>query len=153
VNTPQESVAETLRQVIHGRDFDAVAKTLKTISNESATTLLPHCPYTIATNVSHAEQWQRSWLHKLMGLPTFDVWKHGKDFPVVTPNEWPHVREGFLKGLEDALSIAETVPFVHHMADDVKAMQTLNRIAVHGAYHIGQVRLLKRMLWASRKQD
>ena len=149
MNSAQESVAETLRQVLNGRDFEVPAVMLKSLKGTKATAVPPGCPYSIATNVAHAEQWQRSWLHQLKGLPKFDVWKDSKDFPEIAPEDWPQVRNAFISGLEDALAIAESQPFAHHARSDDAAIKKLNQIAVHGAYHIGQVKLLKRILWTS----
>jgi hypothetical protein len=149
--TAQQAVAETLRQLVHGKDFEPPSKLLGSIKSEQAVAIAPGCPYSIATNISHAEQWQRSWLHSLKKLPRFDVWKDGKDFPVVPPQDWDAVREAFLSGLNDALALAEGSPFAHQMRSEEAALRKLNQIAIHGAYHIGQVRLLKRILWATRQ--
>ena len=147
----QEAVTETLRQVVQGKDFEPASKLLASLTNEQAVKVPAGCPYSIATNVAHAEQWQRSWLHQLKGLPPFKVWTDAKDFPAVKAAQWPAVRKRFIKGLEDALAIAESKPFKHNLRDDAAAIRKLNQIAVHGAYHIGQVKLLKRILWATRK--
>jgi len=150
METAAPAVAETLRQLLNGLDFDSPSKMLTSVTNAKAVKIPAGCPYSIATNVAHAEQWQRSWLHRLKGLPPFDVWKEAKDFPIVAARDWPSVRQAFLDGLQDALTIAEADPFVHHLTEDAQAIRKLNQIAVHGAYHIGQVKLLKRILWATR---
>jgi hypothetical protein len=146
MTTAQEAVAETLRQVLFGRDFRPAGELLESIKPEIAVAAPPGAPYSIATNVAHAEQWQRQWLHTLKGLPPFKIWGNVKDFPLVDADEWPAVSKRFVDGLIDALTIAESQPFHHHMRGDEAAIRKLNQIAVHGAYHIGQVVLLKRLL-------
>lgn len=122
------------------------AKMLATVSAKNAVVVPPGCPYSIATNVAHAEVWQRLWLARLQGLRRPKIWKEEPDFPVVPPERWPEVRQAFLDGLETALRIAGAEPFAHQMESDEAAYRTLNQIAVHGAYHVGQIRLLKRIL-------
>src|SRR4051812_19146114 len=95
------SIAETLRQVVEGGDFDPPAKILKSVTAENAVLKPPGCPYSIATNVAHAEQWQRSWLNRLKGMPRFDVYKEAKDFPIIAAADWPAVRAAFVDGLVD----------------------------------------------------
>src|SRR5205814_2169657 len=113
MTSAQEALIETLRQVVLGRDFEPASSMLKSVSNDKAVRVPSGCPYSIATNVAHAEQWQRSWLHKVKGLPPFDVWKDAKDFPLIEADQWPAVRDGFIDGLHQALQIAEASPFNH----------------------------------------
>ena len=129
---------EAIRQLIEGLDFDRPDKLLTNISADSAARVLPGAPYSIATNVAHADIWQRVWLHQLEGKPKFNPFP---DFPVVPPEMWPSVRAQFLENLNRALVIASDVP-----PDDAKRQTKLLKFAVHGAYHMGQVKLLKRML-------
>ncbi|MGV3616574.1 MAG: DinB family protein [Fimbriimonas sp.] len=137
-------VAETLRQVVEGDDFSSPGGLLRSIKASVAVVVPPGCPYSIATNVKHALLWQDLWLCRLRGERLPQVIP-GKDFPEVTEAEWPEVRRRFVEGLDEALAIARRDPFTHGAKDDDLAVRTLLKIANHGAYHLGQVQLLKRM--------
>lgn len=137
--------AEALRQVVEGHDFSSPRGLLRSIKADMAVTIPPGTPYSIATNVAHAQIWQNVWLCRLRGekLPRVLM---GKDFPVVSAKDWPTVRREFCEGLEEAFAIACREPFAHGAKDDETAIRNLFKIANHGSYHIGQIALLKRML-------
>lgn len=146
------AAAEALRQIIEGDDFSTPAGLLRSIRAEMAVAVVPGSPYSIATNVEHARIWQDLWLCRLRGekIPRVD---YGKDFPEVAPKEWPKIRSAFIEGLSEAHAIACRAPFEHGAADDATAIRTLLKIANHGAYHIGQVVLLKRLLRGSQSTE
>jgi hypothetical protein len=148
----QAILAELLRQMVEGADFDTASAMLKSVNGQKAVLVPLNCPYSIATNIAHAEQWQRSWLNPMKGLPPFDVYKHGKDFPIIKPEEWPAVRQRFIDGLDDAYRFATSEPFAHHAKDDASAQRRLMKTALHGSYHLGQVKLLKRIISAQTKK-
>ena len=134
------SAHAALRQVIEGRDFDPPATLLSNISAANAVRVLPGAPYSIATNIAHADIWQCVWLCQLEGKPKFNPFP---DFPIVAKEDWPTVRAAFLENLQRAYAIAAEVS-----DDDEKLTAKLLKFAVHGSYHLGQVKLLKRMLRA-----
>ncbi|RYG26378.1 DinB family protein [bacterium] len=125
-------VAETLRQIRDGRDFSP-PKAILRISAERAVLRGPAWPYSIADNVAHTVYWQDLWLARLRGSKINAVM--GEDWPTVMPEGWSETRERFLRGLDEAIAIAEAGGEVH----------TLARIAHHNAYHVGQWALLKRL--------
>ena len=127
-----EGVAETLRQIRDGRDFSSPRAILR-ISAERAVLRLPGWPYSIADNVAHTVYWQDLWLARLRGTKIQAVM--GEDWPKVAPERWVEFRERFLRGLDEAIEIAEAGGEV----------STLARIAHHNAYHVGQWALLKRL--------
>jgi len=139
------TVAETLRQIIDGEDFNPPAKMLK-ISAKRACEVPPGAPYSIATNVWHADYWNRLWLARLRGekIESKNIW--AADWHVPAEKEWEEIRRRFLANLDEARRIASAQPFVHAMDSDDKALDRLHRIAAHTAYHVGQIALLKRML-------
>ena len=139
------AAAEALRQIIEGDDFATPAGLLKSINSELAVRMPVGFAYSIATYVEHARIWQDLWLSQLRGENPARV-DYGKDFPCVSAEDWPKVRKDFIKGLLDAHAIALRNPFLHGAADDAKAVRTLLKIANHGAYHLGQIALLKRLL-------
>ena len=141
----KEIAVEALRQLIEGEDFASPRGLLKSIDAELATKVSDSVPYSIATNVKHASIWQDHWLGQITGRKAGRI-AYGKDFPPVTAEEWPDVRRDFLNGLEIALEIAKRDPFAHQLASDSEAVCLLMKIVNHGAYHMGQFSLLKRML-------
>ena len=118
---------------------------LRNIKAEDSARLPPGFKYSIITLVEHTHFWQRIWLGSLTGSKRPDVMK---DWRVPAVEEWQEVRKAFLEGLEQAMSIAEAEPFVHKKKSDETAVDALLKIAVHDAYHIGQIVLLKRAVKA-----
>lgn len=131
-------VAESLRQIVEGEDFSTPAGLLRSIKAVTAVRVPVGCPYSIATNVKHALLWQDLWLAKLRGEQPPKI-VPGQDFPEVSEAEWPAVRKAFVDGLNEAVEIAKG-------DTDEAAIKTLYKIGNHGAYHLGQVQLLKRIL-------
>lgn len=140
-----ETIAETLRQIIDGEDFNPPAKMLK-ISAKRACTIPTGVPYSIATNVWHADYWNRLWLARLRGeaIKSKNIW--ADDWYVPSEKEWSETRDRFLSNLVGARELALAKPFRHAMDSDAKALDRLHRIAAHTAYHVGQIALLKRMV-------
>jgi uncharacterized damage-inducible protein DinB len=141
------TVAEALRQVIEGMDF-ADAKRLVNIRAEMACNQPEGFPYSIATNIWHCDYWNRLWLARLRNQkrPAGNIW--AEDWQVPIAEDWPEVKKRFLENLDAAWEIAKAEPFAHGMKSDEAAIQVLNQIAVHTAYHVGQVALMKRVLKA-----
>ena len=119
----------------------APASVLRGIKPEDAAKLPPGFKYSLLTLVEHTDFWQRIWLAGLRGGKRPDM---TKDWRIPSPEEWPTVRQSFLGGLEEAVAIASAEPFVHKKRSDENAVNTLLKIAVHDAYHVGQFVLLKR---------
>jgi len=140
-----KTVAETLRQVIEGMDFQPPAKLVK-MKAERACMQPSGAPYSIATNVWHCDYWNRLWLARITGekRPAKNIW--AEDWQVPTEQEWEETRARFIANLDRAWEIAKSHPFSHKMKSDEDAVKALNQIAVHTAYHLGQVMLLKRMV-------
>ena len=145
-----QHVREALRQVIEGADFEPPEKLLGNIKPEEAAQVLPGLPYSIATNVAHTDIWNRQWLSRLEGTHNEKPWP---DFPVIPAEQWPETRDRFLSNLNRAYQIACSEPFQHHCRTDESASRALLQIAVHTAYHIGQMKLLKRALSHRRRKS
>lgn len=143
-----QTVAETLRQVIEGMDF-ASAKRLVNIKAGLACATKEGFPYSIATNIWHCDYWNRLWLARLKGekRPAKNIW--AEDWQAPEEKDWKQTRDDFLANLNLAHEIASAQPFKHSMKSDEDAIKVLNQIAVHTAYHVGQVALLKRILKAN----
>jgi hypothetical protein len=143
-----EHIREALRQVIEGADFDSPRTLLKTVKADAAVRIAPGLPYSIATNVAHADIWNRQWVGRLDGKPKTNPFP---DFPVVKEKDWPKVRDSFLATLERAYEIACAEPFEHACKTDESAERALLKVAVHTAYHLGQIKLLKRASRTTKK--
>ena len=136
-------MAEVFRQIVDGDDIPQIGHLLKRMTAEQASTSIPGVPYTILTNLEHADFWQRIWLGRLTGgkKPSFkDDWREPD------PSEYETIRGSFLANLAKAHEIASSKPFDHKMKSDDVAVKTLIMIPVHDAYHIGQIKLLACML-------
>lgn len=145
-----QTVAEALRQVIEGMDF-VPAKRLVNIKAELACEKREGFPYSIATNIWHCDYWNRLWLARLRGekRPAKNIW--AEDWQEPGQGDWLRIKDQFLNNLADAHAIASAQSFQHAMKSDEEAVKVLNQIAVHTAYHVGQVALLKRILKAKSK--
>jgi hypothetical protein len=139
----RSAVIEALRQVWEGMDIPPAESLLRNVSVDTAAKKLPWMPYSILTNVAHADFWQRVWLNRLKGLR---VQSFTEDWKTPPAEEWPQVRSAFLEHFQEAIAIAKADAFEHKMKSDEVAVRTLLQIAIHNAYHVGQVNLLKREL-------
>ncbi len=144
-----EAAHEALRQAYVGRDFEPAEKLI--LKTPAKALIVPAgAPYSIATNVAHADVWQRVWLARLEGTPVPEIKGQADDFPLISAEEWPAIRERFLAGFRRAMEIAASRPFEHALDTDQAAVKKLLQIAVHNTYHLGQVALLKRLINAAR---
>jgi len=140
------TLVEMFDHILEGYDIPTPDGMLK-VKREDAAKDIDKSPYSLLTNLAHATLWQRFWLQKLHGgkkKSTMAEWK--QDFRVPDPEEWEGLRREFLEGLKETREIARSGQ--HKCTDDAEATATLLRIAVHGAYHCGQMNLLKRMIRA-----
>ena len=135
------AVAELLRQIRGGADIPAPATLLRNVTPIAAADLPDDTPYSILTNLAHAVFWQELWLDRLKGKRAKSF---TQDWQIPDGSEWRTLRREFLDGLEEAIRIAESQPLDHKMKSDEVAERTLIQIAIHDAYHLGQINLLKR---------
>lgn len=145
----REAVAELLHQLIEGYDF-APPKRLVNVKADVACRVPAGSPYSIATNAWHCDFWNRIWLARILGekRPPGNIYKD--DFYEPTPKEWPETKARFLANILKAHELATAEPFVHAMKDDTEAVKRLCQIAVHTAYHLGQIAMIKRMAKAEK---
>jgi hypothetical protein len=134
---------DALKQIWDGDDIPAPRTMLARIKPEDAARKLPGAPYSLLTNLAHADMWNRIWLARLNNTKRPDMMK---DWRVPSASEFDSLRASFLDGIQEAMRIASSKPFKHEMKDDIVAVRTLHMIAVHTAYHCGQMNLLKRMM-------
>jgi len=128
---------EIIFQFVEPIDFDSAAAMLSGLSAHDACQLPPGAPYSLATNVLHAAIWQDQCLAFIEG--TVPSGEARNDWHVVTESEWPAVQARFLDGLGRAVKLAAKPDLTEDQ------QRRLVRIAIHGAYHLGQIRLLSQL--------
>lgn len=139
------ALALVFTHILEGYDIPAPEGMLK-VSKERAAVKHEDIPYSLLTNLAHAVLWQTFWLNKLAGgrkKSNMTEWKD--DFRVPDPSEFPELKKQFIEGIKQAKAVAESSPFEHQCDSDDEAIDCLCRIAVHAAYHCGQLSLLKRI--------
>ena len=137
------TIADLYDQIIEGEDIPKIAYLLRRLPAEKAAHMLPGWPYSILTNLAHADFWQRVWLGRLEGRPKP---KFQDDWRIPRLEEYDEIRASFLDNLLHARKIAQKWPVDHHVTNDERALHTLVSLAVHDAYHIGQIKLMSRIL-------
>ncbi len=129
-------LAELFHQLASGKDIPAPKALLSRIRPSDSAQQLPGIPYSLLTYLAHMHFWQDLWLHKIRGgeRPSFlDDWK------VPDASQFPALREAFLKGFDDACALAKSNP-------SPEVARDLVAIAIHNAYHLGQIKVIKRAL-------
>lgn len=132
------TIARLIDQVIEGVDIPCPDKMLK-LSSKRAGETKAGMPYSINSNLWHAVYWQDLWLKRIRGeeiLPQMEVWTG--DWQTPDDSEFPELRQRFIEGLHEARGMCDWDGL------DDEQLDRLIRIAVHGAYHLGQMNLLKR---------
>lgn len=139
-------------QIIEGWDIPTPSALVK-VKAEDAEMKLPGLPYSMLTNLAHIVTWQRIWLKKLNGLDKasrMEDWK--QDWRVPKAKEWDPLRKEFLTGLLEARRIAASEPMDQKLKSDEEASKVLTALAIHAAYHMGQLNVLKRGLRARKSK-
>src|SRR5258708_20905107 len=96
----QVGTALAVQQFVEGFDFEPPARMISDLTAEQATIVPPGSPYSIATVVAHMLFWQKQWLGRILYLPMERKKGKNGDFPIVTPEQWPAVRDEFIAGFE-----------------------------------------------------
>lgn len=118
-----------------------MSKLLSRVNNEDAARRLDGFPYSIIENVWHADFWQQIWLEGCEGGSRPSIIG---DWQSPSADEWPDVRKSFLSNQDRAIEIAEAG--APKAQSQEKAAVWLTRLALHNAYHVGQVKLIKRVM-------
>ncbi|MBS1713848.1 MAG: DinB family protein [Armatimonadetes bacterium] len=144
------TVADLFDQIIGGEDIPKIGYLLQRMSPETASRTVPGWPYSVLTNLAHADFWQQIWLARLEGKPRP---KFRDDWRVPEPEEFEPVRSSFLTNLKRARQMVADWPLGHDLESDDKALHMLVSLAVHDAYHIGQIKLMARILDEGRTKQ
>jgi len=137
-------LATVFDHILGGFDIPDPESCLR-ISATAANAPVEPVPTTIAENLAHAVMWQTFWLGALRGgRSKSGMTEWSQDWRKPDPQEWSGLRAQFIEGLREARRIAASEPMDHQMGSDAEAVGILTRIAVHGAYHLGQINQIKR---------
>lgn len=147
IKMDKKTVANAFKQIASGSDIPAPAKLLNGISEARAAVRLPGFPYSIAENLWHAVFWQDIWLNRVQGrkAKTFI-----EDWQTPSVGEFKQLRARFIENEARALKLLCVAKFNHSMKSEPVALQMLMAMAVHDAYHLGQINLLKRVQRATK---
>jgi hypothetical protein len=141
------AVDEALKHIAEGRDFDSLSDAIMDLTPEQATTVPTGCPYSIATVVFHMWFWQDRWLKQIADVHCEPFKGDDSDFPSIAIGDWVKTRDNFFAGYQ---KLRETAPHTSifekptQFGDTVEVL--LLRSALHTAYHVGQIVLLRRLL-------
>jgi uncharacterized damage-inducible protein DinB len=129
-----------------GHAFNTAKKILENLEPSVAIHIPQNVVHSIAGHVAHMAWWQRQML--------LDI-KLGKrqrqeshEFPNTVPLEdWADIQKDFLDGLEDLKKCCDDPsllekPYIH---TDETIGEALLDFAIHNAYHLGQIVLLRRL--------
>jgi hypothetical protein len=138
--------SEHLKQMLIGEDIPDPRKLLSRVTNEDAALVLPNFPYSLLTNLEHMRFWQDLWLGKMTGAPRPDILH---DWREPDASEFPAIRDRFLDGYNEVMALAESGK--HSLSSDQKFYEALAQVGIHNAYHIGQIKLIKRVIRLSKQ--
>jgi uncharacterized damage-inducible protein DinB len=129
--------------------FTPASRALDGLTPEQAVTRLEGWPYSVAEVVAHMLFWQR---HDHATIETGaepDV-PAGADWPAVTEEDWPRLKDEFLASLEGSRKIARDSEALERPILGGKFTVGLRLVCFtgHNAYHLGQVVMMRRMLGA-----
>ncbi len=141
------TLAEVYRQILSGSDIPAPSRLLGGIRADKAAVRLPGFPYSILENLWHAVFWQTIWLERLEGKASM---KFTEDWQSPPASEFPKLKARFIANIERAHRLCSGRSLKHKMKSDDAALKVLVSMAIHDAYHMGQINVMKRVL---RKRD
>lgn len=136
-------VAEAMRQVSEGEDFFNADDLTRDISPEEACKIPAGSSYSIGTQVAHALVWMDTWLLRIKGETPPEV-TDAMDFPVVECVDWPEIRAKFVTETEVAEALASSEDLARVVGQRTVG-EYLLKIAIHNAYHLGQIALLRQV--------
>lgn len=154
---PMASPGVALRQVAEGADFEPPSRLLGDLSAQQALVAVPGAPYSVARVVAHMQFWQGRWHARIRGGESPLPAGNNPDWPPVAAEAWPGLVADFLASLDAFRGVATQNPeaLERRVRDDETVGDTLTKVAVHNAYHLGQIALLRQLqnLWPPENGD
>jgi hypothetical protein len=148
-----DAVGELLRG---GGEFVEPAKILQDIGETQAVAVPPGSPHSIAQIVVHMHYWQQVNIAKANGQQPPRPARLDDTFTAPLPGTWRHLVNEFLAGIETCQRLArEKADATSPDRDDTSLDYDLAESALHNAYHLGQIVLLRRImgLWPPASGD
>ena len=141
-------------------DFPAPRRILDGLSGAQATIVPPGLPYSVAQLVAHMLSNMRFNLGLMRAADPFSYDEHSENWPLVTADEWPVVREEFFRVLQSLVDLAsqqDELSRVLYPESSGEPAWTVGyklalSVAKHNAYHLGQIIVIRRVLglWSSQ---
>lgn len=151
--TTSDALVKLFDELLQGHDIPSASEVCR-ISKPRAFESIDPLPYTFATNLRHAVLWQNFWLQRMRAgrnSPGMTEWNN--DFREPDPREFESLRSEFIAGLEECRSIAAGKIDLPESVSQEALVRDLILIAVHGAYHLGQMNLIKRTVAKKHRQE
>ncbi len=141
----RDSVVELLRQMLDGDDIATADWVCAELDGEAATRKPPGSPYSIADVAWHTWLWVHIWNTRIKG-ESDPFAGYANDWSDVAPAEWASVRDRLLAALHESAELAATADLDRTSESGRTAGQNLLQTALHTAYHLGQMALIRHEL-------
>lgn len=139
-----DGVQELLRG---GGEFNTPERILSDLTAEQAYLKPPGSPYSIAQVVAHLHYWQERQVATALGEARPRPEHLDDTFVAPDPAEWAALVSAFLGGVTAASEAAtERAEATSPDRNDTSIPYDLAESALHNAYHLGQIVLLRQML-------
>ena len=129
--------------------FTPASRALDDLTPEQAVKKLEGWPHSVAEVVAHMLFWQK---HDLVTIETGSEPEvsAGADWPLVTQDDWPQLKDEFLASLEKSRELARDPENVAReiLGGKFTVGARLVWFTGHNAYHLGQIVLMRRILGA-----
>lgn len=127
--------------------FTPASRALDGLTPEQAVTRLEGWPYSMAEVVAHMLFWQRH-DHATIQTGAEPEVAAGADWPAVTEDDWPRLKDEFLASLEGSREIARDPETLERLILGGKFTVGLRMVwfTGHNAYHLGQIVMMRRIL-------
>ncbi len=148
--TDRTTVVEALRQMVEGDDYRPLYRLIDDLTPEQAVLRPPDAPYSIATIVWHTWFWANAWNVAIAGAgDPFGGHDPDQSWPEVGAEDWAETRSLLHASLRRSQELALTVDMEQPTWHGQTAGHNLLQIAIHTAYHIGQIALARqeRGMW------
>jgi uncharacterized damage-inducible protein DinB len=129
--------------------FTPASRALDDLTPEQALTKLSGWPHSIAEVVAHMLYWQRHDL-RTIETGTEPETTPEENWPTVTLEDWPRLKDEFLASLEQSREVARIPENLDRMILNGSFSVGLRMVwfTGHNAYHLGQVVFMRRVLGA-----
>jgi uncharacterized damage-inducible protein DinB len=142
--------SEQLKRLFNsGHAFAKPEYILADIAAELAIIVPPGAVHSIASHVAHMEWWQRQALHHIQTQASQWQRLEGDEFPKgMTISDWEAVKRDFLQNLEAFKALCDDDQMLErsYVSGKNTVAYVLVDYALHHAYHLGQIVLIRRLL-------